>query len=85
MKPKVAIFGLGLVGGSLARALARRGYPVSGVDRSAAALTAARRSRAFVLVTRSPERALVTDRPLLITVLLFAGVTMAIIYRWWSV
>ena len=58
MKPKVAIFGLGLVGGSLALALARRGYPLSGIDRSAAALAAARRSRAFVLVTRKPERAL---------------------------
>lgn len=58
MKPKVAIFGLGLVGGSLARALARRGYSLSGVDPSAAALAAARRSRAFALVTRSPERGL---------------------------
>ena len=32
---RVAIVGLGLVGGSLARALAARGWPVAGVDRAA--------------------------------------------------
>jgi prephenate dehydrogenase len=55
MKP-VVVVGLGLVGGSLARALARKGYRVSGVDTSAAARRAARRSGAFALVTeRLPE------------------------------
>lgn len=31
-RPRVAIVGLGLVGGSLARALSRRGYRVTGID-----------------------------------------------------
>lgn len=31
-RPRVAIIGLGLVGGSLARALTRRGYSVTGID-----------------------------------------------------
>ena len=31
-RPRVAIIGLGLVGGSLARALTRRGYVVTGID-----------------------------------------------------
>ncbi len=31
-RPRVAIVGLGLVGGSLARALTRRGYTVTGID-----------------------------------------------------
>ncbi len=31
-RPRVAIIGLGLVGGSLARALTRRGYAVTGID-----------------------------------------------------
>jgi prephenate dehydrogenase len=31
-RPRVAVVGLGLVGGSLARALARRGYRVTGID-----------------------------------------------------
>lgn len=31
-RPRVAIIGLGLVGGSLARALTRRGYRVTGID-----------------------------------------------------
>jgi prephenate dehydrogenase len=45
VKPAVAIVGLGLVGGSLARALTRAGYVVIGVDR-AAVLRRARRARA---------------------------------------
>jgi prephenate dehydrogenase len=53
MKPTVAIIGLGLVGGSLARALARKRYRVIGVDRRAAALRQARRSRLFALTTSS--------------------------------
>jgi prephenate dehydrogenase len=42
---KVAVIGLGLVGGSLARDLARAGHYVLGHDRSAATLRAARRAR----------------------------------------
>ncbi len=44
--PRVAVVGLGLVGGSLARALRRAGYHVIGVDRPAV-LARARRSRAL--------------------------------------
>lgn len=58
MKPRVVIIGLGLVGGSLARALARRRYAVVGVDNSPAALATARRSGVFTLVTRSLQHAL---------------------------
>lgn len=36
MKPTVAVVGLGLIGGSLARALTRAGYTVIGVDRKRA-------------------------------------------------
>jgi prephenate dehydrogenase len=42
-RPTVAVVGLGLVGGSLARALGRAGWPVLGVDR-AAVLRRARRA-----------------------------------------
>jgi prephenate dehydrogenase len=59
MKPRVVVIGIGLVGGSLARALAQRRYAVVGVDRRASALAAARRSGAFALTTRSLERGLV--------------------------
>jgi len=51
MKPRVAVVGLGLVGGSLARALARKGYRLAGVDTSALTRRAAKRSGVFVLVT----------------------------------
>lgn len=40
----VAVCGLGLIGGSLARALARAGHEVMGYDRSATTLRAARRA-----------------------------------------
>jgi prephenate dehydrogenase len=48
VKPVVAICGLGLIGGSLARALSRRGYRVLGVDRPAP-LRRARAARAIAL------------------------------------
>jgi len=46
VKPTIAICGLGLIGGSLARALSRRGYRVIGVDR-ARPLGRARAARAI--------------------------------------
>ena len=52
-RPTVGIVGLGLVGGSLARALSRAGYPVVGVDRPAVL----RRARAAGAVGRTAERA----------------------------
>ena len=58
MKPRVTVVGLGLVGGSLARALARAGYRVTGVDAGAATRRAARRSGACVLVTSRLQDAL---------------------------
>jgi prephenate dehydrogenase len=45
-KPVVGVVGLGLIGGSLARALSRRGHAVIGVDTSAPAARAAKRARA---------------------------------------
>ena len=42
---KVAVLGLGLIGGSIARDLAAAGHDVLGFDRSAATLRAARRAR----------------------------------------
>lgn len=51
--PRVAIVGLGLVGGSLARALTRAGYRVSGVDRPAVL----RSARAAGAIERGFERA----------------------------
>jgi prephenate dehydrogenase len=42
---KVAVLGLGLIGGSVARDLAAAGHTVLGFDRSAATLRAARRAR----------------------------------------
>lgn len=56
MRPAVAVIGLGLVGGSAARALVRAGYTVVGVDRAAVA----RRARRIGAVSRtapSVERA----------------------------
>jgi len=47
-RPTVAVVGLGLIGGSLARALSRAGYRVIGVDRPAVA----RRARAARAVAR---------------------------------
>jgi prephenate dehydrogenase len=44
---KVAVVGLGLIGGSLARDLVAAGHDVMGYDRSRAALRSARRSRAI--------------------------------------
>lgn len=49
MRPVVAVIGLGLVGGSVARALTRAGYTVIGVDRPAVA----RRARRTSAVTRT--------------------------------
>lgn len=49
MRPVVAVIGLGLVGGSLARALTRAGYTVIGVDRPAVA----RRARRIGAVSRT--------------------------------
>ena len=46
-RPQVAVVGLGLVGGSLARALSAEGYRVLGVDRPGV-LAQARRARAIV-------------------------------------
>lgn len=45
-RPRVAVIGVGLVGGSIARALVARGYRVTGCDR-AAVLGAARRAGAL--------------------------------------
>jgi prephenate dehydrogenase len=56
MKPVVAVIGLGLVGGSVARALTRAGYTVVGVDRPAVARRA-RRTRAVTRTASSLERA----------------------------
>ncbi len=50
-RPVVAIAGLGLIGGSLARALTRAGYRVIGHDRPAV-LRAARRAGAIALAAR---------------------------------
>jgi prephenate dehydrogenase len=49
-RPTVAVVGLGLVGGSVARALRRAGYRVIGVDR-ASVLRRARAARAVTAVT----------------------------------
>ena len=51
MTPVVAVIGLGLVGGSLARALTRAGYTVIGVDRPAVA----RRARRIGAVARAAD------------------------------
>jgi prephenate dehydrogenase len=59
-KPSVAIVGLGLVGGSLARALTRAGYAVCGVDR-AVVLRAARRARAITVGAESLDAVGSTD------------------------
>lgn len=53
----VAIVGLGLIGGSLARVLSRRGYRVVGLDRRAGVLRAARRAGAIALAARDPCQA----------------------------
>jgi len=51
-KPVIAVVGLGLIGGSLARALARRGHFVIGVDSAASPARAARRAGAVKSVLR---------------------------------
>jgi prephenate dehydrogenase len=56
MSPIVAVIGLGLVGGSLARALTRAGYTVIGVDRPAVARRA-RRIGAVARTAATVERA----------------------------
>ena len=56
MKPVVAVIGLGLIGGSVARALTRAGYTVIGVDRPATARRA-RRTSAVARTAPSVERA----------------------------
>ena len=55
-RPVVAIIGLGLVGGSLARALTRSGYRVIGVDRRAVRRRA-RAARAVAETVASPVKA----------------------------
>jgi len=55
-RPVVAVVGLGLVGGSLARALSRAGYTVVGVDRPAVAHRA-RTARAVARAAGSLEEA----------------------------
>lgn len=62
MKPgsTVLIAGLGLIGGSLARALRGRGYLVSGVDPRPAALRAARRAGVLDRTARRIEDGLAT-------------------------
>lgn len=55
-RPTVAIVGLGLVGGSLARALTRAGYRVTGVDR-AVVRRRARAAGAVAETAATPERA----------------------------
>lgn len=55
-RPTVAIVGLGLIGGSLARALTRAGYRVIGVDRTKA-LRQARAARAVAATSATPESA----------------------------
>lgn len=52
-RPRVAIIGLGLVGGSLARALTRRGYRVTGIDWP----LVVRRALATRAITRGATRA----------------------------
>jgi prephenate dehydrogenase len=56
MKPVMAVVGLGLIGGSVARALTRAGYTVIGVDRPAVARRA-RRTGAVARTAPSVERA----------------------------
>jgi prephenate dehydrogenase len=56
VKPTVAVVGLGLIGGSLARALTRAGYTVVGVDRPGV-LRLARRARAVARTAATVERA----------------------------
>jgi len=55
-RPTVAIVGLGLIGGSLARALSRAGYTIVGVDRPAV-LRRARAARAVARTAADPEEA----------------------------
>ena len=52
-RPRVAIVGLGLVGGSLARALTRKGYRVTGIDWP----LVVRRALATRAITRGATRA----------------------------
>jgi prephenate dehydrogenase len=55
-RPTIAVVGLGLVGGSLARALTRAGYPVVGVDHSSV-LRRAQDSGAVAAAFARPEDA----------------------------
>jgi prephenate dehydrogenase len=55
-RPTVAIIGLGLIGGSLARALSRAGYTIIGVDRPAVRRRA-RAARAVAGTAAEPEGA----------------------------
>jgi prephenate dehydrogenase len=55
-RPTVAIVGLGLIGGSLARALTQAGWRVIGVDR-ASVLRRARAERAIATAAATPEAA----------------------------
>jgi prephenate dehydrogenase len=64
VRREVAIIGLGLIGGSLARALTRAGWKVTGYDRSAT-LAAARRARALFAKADSVDEA-VAAAPLVI-------------------
>lgn len=57
-RPTIVIVGLGLIGGSLARALSARGKRVVGVDRRAEVLRAARRCGAIAVSARRLEPAL---------------------------
>lgn len=59
-KPVVAIAGLGLIGGSLARALAAQGYRVLGIDRPPV-LRAARKARAIAAGVSLEAAALQAD------------------------
>jgi len=56
-RPRVAVVGLGLIGGSLARALTRGGYTVVGVDRPGVA-RAAKAARAVARTARRLEEAI---------------------------
>ena len=58
--PEVAVAGLGLVGGSLARALTAAGYRVIGVDRESVRRTA-RRAGAVAATAGTVERASSAD------------------------
>jgi prephenate dehydrogenase len=60
-RPRVAIVGLGLIGGSLARALTRAGYRVVGVDREAVRRRVRARGVVAETVATPEEAALLAD------------------------